>query len=102
MDDLRAAEFRSVAKWRRGVDSISCDGDVPQKSGLYLFVVEQHVRYVGSALNRLDKRMQSYQRRQRDQRSNRPVQKELADAVNRGECVEVYVRAILEGVMYFW
>ncbi len=95
--------FFQVAEWRRSTDGIiSCEGDVPSKPGLYLFAVEQHVRYVGSALERLDKWMQSYQRRQRDNRSNRPVHAGLAEAINKGERVEIYVRPIPENARNVW
>jgi hypothetical protein len=93
LDDLNAAGFQHKGYWccDEAGDAI-CRGGIPNVPGLYLFTVDSEIRYVGAALESLLKRMGSYQRRQRDGQSKRPVHVELRKTIRRDETVRIYVR----------
>ncbi len=76
--------------------NVTCTGQVPTGPGLYVFVGNGKVLYVGAAQNSLQKRMRSYVRRQRNKSSNRPVHVALAKAMETGLQVEVYTLEIAQ------
>jgi hypothetical protein len=95
LDELKTLGFQRQAAWARDkAGNTICRGDIPDTAGLYLFCVTSEIRYVGAALGSLRRRMRSYQRRQHNRSSTRPVHKKLAEAIERGEFVEVFTRAI--------
>lgn len=92
---LTDAGFKLSGQWQRNKAGVAtCHGSVPAKTGVYLFVVGENVRYVGAALGTLQRRMKSYERRQKDGKSNRPVHAKLAEAIDISPGVMVYTREI--------
>ena len=67
---------------------------MPTSPGVYLFIVGGVVQYVGSAQKSLHSRMRSYERRQRDPKSNRPVHTALRKAIGGSLPVEVHTLVI--------
>ncbi len=103
LTDLQAVGFAAVAEWRLNQERKGeCVGEVPHAPGLYLFVVGSEVRYVGAALGSLRRRMASYQRRQRDGSSTRPVHEALGAAVRQGEAVHIYTLEVDAGATTEW
>ena len=95
LDRLIAARFEQTGAWRRNEHGqVVCEGSLPKAPGVYVFVVSRIIRYVGSAQRSLSARMKSYERRQRDQKSDRPVHLELGKAIDRDAIVEIYTRVI--------
>ena len=95
LDRLKAGGFTNSGTWKRsGQEPPHCEGPIPSEPGVYVFVQGGRIRYVGAAQKRLSSRIKSYERRQRDQSSNRPVHVALTKAVTKTEVVEVYTRVI--------
>jgi hypothetical protein len=95
INNLIAAKFEKTGTWRRNEQQQAiCDGSVPTSPGVYLFIVGGVVRYVGSAQRSLFARMKSYERRQRDRTSTRPVHAELGRAIDGSLPVEVHTLVI--------
>jgi excinuclease UvrABC nuclease subunit len=91
--------FIRSGTWRRDAGSPPrCEGDIPKEPGVYVFVESGHIRYVGAAKKCIRSRMDSYQRRQRDRSSSRPVHRALAKAVTATNVVEVYTRVIATAI----
>ena len=103
IDDLVKVGFLPSGSWRRDADrGVTCGDKIPDESGVYLFVRQGRVEYVGSALKSLSRRMRSYERRQRAHDVSRLVHRELAKAIGASEKVEVYVRSIPSGERIAW
>jgi hypothetical protein len=93
---LRAGGFTNSGTWRR-IDQKTprCEGKIPREPGVYIFVEHNCIRYIGAAQNGLQRRMKSYERRQCDLSSPRPVHRALAKAVTATDVVEVYTLVII-------
>jgi hypothetical protein len=99
LERLMAAGFQPTGTWVSHNGKVTCDGNIPSGPGVYAFLVGREVRYVGSAQSSLRDRMTSYERRQENQSSTRPVHIGLGDAIGSGLKVAVYtltVRPALE------
>lgn len=59
---LMASNFQKCAIWQTAGESLTCVGDVPDRSGVYVFVLEGRAVYVGLASSNLAKRLYFYQR----------------------------------------
>lgn len=99
LDDLIRADFALVANWQRDAQNLAvCIEEhaavIPNAPGLYLFVANGRVQYVGSAQESLRRRMGSYRRRQIDEKSSRPVHRHLTEEIDRGQRVAVYALAV--------
>jgi len=107
--ELIDAGFRLSAKLHKNDagDPVLSSG-TPLESGIYLFVVENRIRYVGSAAKSLSRRMNSYARRQKlaahqkQALSTRPVHVELAKVLAGNHDVEIYTCAIAAGERIVW
>jgi hypothetical protein len=84
-----AAGFTRSAIWREA-EQTQVFAEVPAEPGIYAFVVEGQVRYIGKTHTTLRGRMMNYQRRQRMQALSRPVHLAITE-VHRGKGeIEVY------------
>lgn len=86
--------FRQVATWQRDEGHALYKGTLPEKPGIYLFVVKAEVQYVGSTLVNLRDRMDKYKKRQANGDLNRPVHCGLAAQLANNIPVEIYFRHI--------
>ena len=89
LDQLRKAGFGANGEWKRRDGRVFCDGQVPDLPGVYLFVIGTDIRYVGSALKSLARRMRSYERRQATDSSDRAVHAGLKAAIDGKHPVHV-------------
>jgi len=93
LKDLKNAGFKKCALWRLGEDNstfLEVESEIPNKPGIYLFVVAKIVRYVGKADNTLDGRVHHYVRAMRRDKRLRPVHKGILDALKKGDKVTVF------------
>jgi hypothetical protein len=95
LERLAAGGFTYTAAWRRnGQAPPVCDGVLPKDAGVYVFVQNDSIYYVGAAERSLHSRIKSYERRQRDQSAGRPVHTALASAVTPENPVEIWTRIV--------
>jgi hypothetical protein len=104
--ELKNAGFQCTGKWCNGTSGVSCKGSIPKKPGVYLFVVKQRIKYVGSARN-LCERMKRYQGKQRqptqgNERKTRPVHSRLSKLIRKSKIVKVYTLPIDNNEPYRW
>jgi hypothetical protein len=93
--ELITMGFRQEATWERDeLGHALYKGKLPDKPGIYLFVVNAEVQYVGSTLVNLRDRMDKYKKRQANGDLSRPVHRELAAALAKNIPVEIYFRHI--------
>jgi hypothetical protein len=99
--NLIAAKFERTGTWRRNKQMQAiCEGSIPPAPGVYLFIVGGVIHYVGSAQESLLSRIKSYERRQRDRTSARPVHVELGIAIDGSLPVEVHTLVIDQPLQY--
>jgi hypothetical protein len=99
LKDLKNVGFKQCAVWRLRDDNsafLEVEDVISEKPGIYLFVVDGKVRYVGKADDTLHKRVHSYQRRMGGTKRPRPVHKGIRDALERGDKVTVFTLDIKE------
>ena len=96
LKDLKHVGFKQCAFWRLRDNSTFLEGELPKNPGIYLFVVDDIVRYVGKADETLYRRVRSYERRMRGDKRLRPVHEGIRDALKRGDEVTVFTLDIEE------
>lgn len=75
---------------------------MPTEPGVYLFVDQELVRYVGVTSGTLQLRMRPYERRLRQAISGRPVYKGIEDVLRAGREVEVYTLSNINPRIGLW
>jgi hypothetical protein len=91
MQELETAGFTESATWRLGADGRPrLDGEMPNEPGLYLFVDDGVVCYIGVTSGTLHKRMRPYSRRLKNAIAGRPVYNGIETALRAGRDVKVY------------
>ena len=92
-DWLRANGFTHFGKWAVPKQKLQRKIAIERTAGVYAFVVDDVVRYVGKA-SHLRGRVRSYNRwlKPREQRPFRSAHDGIACAIAKGAAVEVYVR----------
>jgi hypothetical protein len=103
LGDLVNAGFKLCAAWESDrAGNLKLKGEIPKKSGVYLFVTGESVRYVGKADKTVHHRMGHYVRGVRRVKKRRVVhdgiEKELADNVG----VTVYAFSEFESRLLPW
>jgi hypothetical protein len=84
--------FRLLGEWPLGSGgAIKFDAKVPIDPGVYAFVVDDIVRYVGLTNKGLRERLFQYQSGHKGQKTNARVKALIADAVTNGHAVKVFV-----------
>jgi hypothetical protein len=99
LKDLKNVGFKQCASWRLRDDKSSflqVETEIPEKPGIYLFVVDDKVRYVGKADKTLNHRVHSYESRRRGGKRARPVHVGVRDALKRGDKVTVFTLEVKE------
>ncbi len=92
---LRAAGFQKIGPWVPGDDGVPALSPLDAKPGIYLFVVNGKVQYVGKADN-LHIRLGSYPRAIRAARRTRTVHNEIERLLDEGIRIDVYTLALRE------
>lgn len=90
--DLVAAGFELIGEWKLGEGSeISIDGTAPTEPGVYAFVLEGTVVYVGVTLRHLRGRMNQYRRGHVRQRTSARIKSLIISALSNGKKIQVLV-----------
>jgi hypothetical protein len=92
---LRKAGFEQSGLWRRNeVGAPSVAGTIPKLPGVYLFVVDDKVHYVGKADKSLHTRVGAYSRTLRRSKRLRLVHKGIEKALNNGTEISIYTLVV--------
>ena len=86
---LIAGGFVSIGRWRVENGEAVFAGEAPKERGVYAFIFNGEVVYVGCAQDGLSSRMRSYRRNQLRQESRRPVHAAVAEAIWNAREIEV-------------
>jgi hypothetical protein len=91
-DVLLAAGFRHIGEWRSAGDGeFELTAPTPAEPGVYAFIVDGWVRYVGLTQTGLRTRMGHYRRGHKRQRTSARVKALIAAAIAEGREVKVLV-----------
>lgn len=97
---LLRAGFRFLGEWRPGEDEgFQLDATAPADRGVYAFVVDDVVMYVGLTQRGLKRRLDGYRRGYEQQRTNARVKALILNALSSGKRVKVLIATPEEG---FW
>jgi len=89
---LLRAGFQCVGEWTQTPESLLIlDATVPTKPGVYAFVVDDAVVYVGLTNNGLKTRFDQYRRGHEGQRTNVRVNKLIRTTLSGGKQVKIVV-----------
>jgi excinuclease UvrABC nuclease subunit len=89
---LTDAGFQYLGEWTLDAESIiQLDAKAPAKPGVYSFVVDDMVVYVGLTLSSLRTRFDQYRRGHEGQRTNARVNERIAQTLRSGKRVKVLV-----------
>ncbi len=89
---LWQAGFRFVGEWTHDPNNvIKLDVEAPVEPGVYAFVVDDSIAYVGLTNNGLRTRFEQYRRGYEGQRTNARVNKLIAKTLSDGQRVKVLV-----------
>jgi hypothetical protein len=91
-DVLRRGGFQFIGEWTQAAgSSIGLEANAPAKPGVYAFVVDDAVTYVGLTNNDLRTRLDQYRRGHVSQRTNARVNSLIAKALAEGRQIKVLV-----------
>jgi hypothetical protein len=88
---LLNAGFHPLGEWRLAAGKIELDSRAPSGSGVYAFVVEEAVVYVGVTQNGLQNRMDQYRLGHSGQRTNARVNGLIRQALEAGQRVTAMI-----------
>lgn len=89
---LRDAGFQLVGEWRlQTKGGIKLDGKAPAEPGVYAFVLDDIVAYVGLTNNGLRTRFDQYRRGHERQRTSARINKLIGAALSSGKTVKVVI-----------
>jgi hypothetical protein len=88
-DVLIKAGFRAAGQWRRTPTGIVLEGDPPKQSGVYAFILDDSVVYVGVSLGSLRGRMGQYRLANPKQRTSFRINGLIKIALDEGRTVGV-------------
>ncbi|WP_458759212.1 GIY-YIG nuclease family protein [Afipia sp. TerB] len=89
---LTGAGFHILGKWSQPQPGeIALDADAPKQPGVYAFVLDEVVVYVGLTQSTLKTRLDQYRRGYEGQRTNVRVKGLISDALAAGRIVQVLV-----------
>jgi hypothetical protein len=86
---LLAAGFKTIGVWRIVDDKLELSGKAPAVAGVYAFILDEAVVYVGVTQNGLQTRMDQYRRGHAGQRTSARVNNLIRKAVEAGQTVAV-------------
>lgn len=90
-DVLLNVGFRLAGQWRRTPEGIICDGDLPKQPGVYAFIQNDCIAYIGVTLASLRGRMAQYRRAYPRQRTSFRVNGLIKSALDEGKRITVLV-----------
>jgi len=88
---LLDAEFKLLGTWVATETGIGLSAPAPKTPGVYAFVVDRIVMYVGLTKMGFHKRMYSYQRPGSTQRTSQRINQIIGERVGAGTVVEIYI-----------
>ena len=92
IDILVDAGFQKLGAWMAdGVGGIALTVSAPRDAGVYVFVVDGLIKYIGVSSAGIRSRMSNYRARQKGQRTSARVNQIIKEHVAAGTIVEVYV-----------
>lgn len=91
IDVLVDAGFELLGAWQTTEAGIGISAAVPRDPGVYAFVVEGVVKYVGLTKMGFNRRMYSYQRPGSTQRTSQRINAIIVEHLGAGTVVEVYI-----------
>lgn len=83
--------FLFLGEWQPGDDGFVLDARAPTDGGVYAFVVDDVVMYVGLTQRGLRGRLDAYRRGHERQRTNARVKTLILEALSRGKRVKVLI-----------
>jgi len=86
---LLSAGFQIVGAWQLVDGKLECSGRAPADAGVYAFIVDGAVAYVGVTQNGFQARMDRYRRGHAGQKTNARVNALIRKAVEEGKAVSV-------------
>lgn len=91
-DILLRAGFQPVGEWTEDpASAIKLDATAPEKPGIYAFVVDNLIVYIGLTNNNLRTRFEQYRRGHEGQRTNARVKKLIVQTLSKGQRVKILV-----------
>jgi hypothetical protein len=91
-DILLTAGFQFIGEWTEDpLSALKLDAVAPLEAGVYAFVVDDLVAYIGITNNTLRTRFDQYRRGHEGQRTNARVKKLILEALAQGKRVKVLV-----------
>ncbi len=91
-DFLLRSGFRLLGEWTLDVQKkIRLNVTVPADTGVYCFLADDYVMYIGLTANGLKTRMDQYRRGHKGQKTSYRVNGLIAKALADGQCVKVLV-----------
>lgn len=91
VDVLVDADFNLLGTWVATETGIALSVPAPKAPGVYAFVVDGTVMYVGLTKSGFNKRMYSYQRPGSTQRTSQRINEIIGGHVTAGTVVEIYI-----------
>jgi hypothetical protein len=89
---LLKAGFHFLGEWKSGGEGIIVlENKAPSKAGVYAFVMDDHIVYVGITQRGLDKRFYGYRRGALRQRTSARVKQSICDALATGKCIKILI-----------
>jgi hypothetical protein len=89
---LTDAGFEFIGEWTQDPESlIRLDAKAPTLPGVYAFIVDDVVVYVGLTVNTLKTRFDQYRRGHKGQRTSSRINGRIAETLNAGKKVKVLV-----------
>jgi hypothetical protein len=87
--DLKRAGFVRVGRWLADGETMRLDGKAERSAGVYAYVVDGDVRYVGSAQRGLHRRLRHYVN-SKTMRTSTRIRTEIVGCLSKGSVVEVF------------
>ncbi|RVD44125.1 GIY-YIG nuclease family protein [Mesorhizobium sp. M4A.F.Ca.ET.020.02.1.1] len=92
IDVLTAAGFERLGTWvADGAGGIGLDTSAPRDAGVYVFVVDGLIKYIGVSRAGIRSRMSNYRLGQAGQKTSARVNQIIKECVTAGTVVEIYI-----------
>lgn len=88
---LAGDAFRPSGEWRLDGDGLKLSEDAPKQTGVYAFILDGSIAYVGLTLRTLHQRLADYRRGHARQRTSARVKRQIIESLRAGSRVEVLV-----------
>lgn len=88
---LAGGAFRPAGEWRLAGEGLELSETAPKETGVYAFILDGSIAYVGLTLRTLHQRLSDYRRGHARQRTSARVKKQIIESLRAGSRVEVLV-----------